>query len=161
MKKTIMIIGCSILILSFGDSGRTSFSQKTSDSARTYVVKPVSTQQVKEKRFAKDTSYLNMRINQAIDSLTLENEKTNSRIKEKKETIKIQKMNERDLSQISKLLSKGLIEASTSIKKMPVVHAIDNSCPKELDVNIKPLNPDSLVVPKNRKRFFDFLKFWQ
>jgi len=160
MKKTAIIIGCSILILSFGDSGRTSFSQRTSDSSRTHIVKPVSTQQVKEKQFVKDTTYLNKLINQAIDSLTLENDKTNARIEGKKETIKIQKMNQKDLSQISRLLSKGLAEASGSIKKMPAVHSIEVPCPVELDVNLKPLNPDSLVVPKNKKRFFDFLKFW-
>lgn len=159
LTKHLLIPAVAIIMFAFGDTSQNSFSQEMKKPQ----VPAGSTQiPVSDRKFVIDTTYLNELLSKKIDSLKKEHEETGNIIEVGKKTIKVQKVNHSNLKRTSYLMKNSLELAGDEDFELPPIELIyAKKKPRPLSVDIKPLNPDTLIVPVQKRGVLRFLKFWK
>lgn len=162
MKRILIISGAVIMLFAFGDTSQNSFSQQVRQARPSPAAVESTKAVVQDRKFKVDTLYLNQLVEEKLDSLKKEYEITATSTSKGKEIIKVQKVNESNLREVRMILNKSLRVANQEAFKLPEIELINaKKKPSPLPVDIKPLEPDTLIVPVERKGFLHFLRFWK
>jgi hypothetical protein len=108
---------------------------------------------IKLQKYIKDTSETKRIREIVLDSLIMENQKTQIKTEEDEQTVKVQKLNRQTLLQLKKMVRESLILAKTQYERMPDIIVLKvRSKEDELKVNLQVPHPDTLIVPEPLKK---------